>query len=403
MSTLEHATTPSPPASTQVTRMFTRFIAAGFLFYFALLGPKIISQAKSIDLWWNLLSVGLILLPALAFGVLAYQKNLTWVRRLAALVPWTYLLAVWTLPLALNTEGLVKAIWLASIVGLAGLSATLVWKPWGVFTYLIIACTSVQIIKFDTRLDDGTSQLLPDIIHTIIFCAVFAGAGLVAMRTGKILDETTKIAQTRAATSAALQARTVERERFDALTHDGVMSTLLAVSQTNNNAAIAIQARNTLNQLNRLRSGLGTEEMLSISSALSQLRSAATEVDEEILFFTEDDGTNTQLQVPSEVIRSMAAGLSEALRNSLRHAQKSASTPVHRFVKVATSVRQINIQIIDDGKGFSPENIPAHRLGIAVSICGRMQQLIGGSSIVDSVPGKGTIITLQWNSIHHEQ
>jgi nitrate/nitrite-specific signal transduction histidine kinase len=56
----------------------------------------------------------------------------------------------------------------------------------------------------------------------------------------------------------------------------------------------------------------------------------------------------------------------------------------------------VRVGILDDGPGFDTENIPARRLGIQISIAGRLEQLEGGSAVVRSRPGVGTTVILEW-------
>jgi signal transduction histidine kinase len=54
--------------------------------------------------------------------------------------------------------------------------------------------------------------------------------------------------------------------------------------------------------------------------------------------------------------------------------------------------------VADDGRGFDPAKVPAHRLGLAVSIVERVRRLPGGDVEVRSRPGAGTRIHLSWQA-----
>ena len=90
----------------------------------------------------------------------------------------------------------------------------------------------------------------------------------------------------------------------------------------------------------------------------------------------------------------MSGALSEALRNSHLHAGPRAT----RTVTAALQADSITITIADDGVGFDHTSIPPHRLGIAVSILGRMRPIAGGSARVDSEPGRGTTVHIEWTA-----
>ncbi|NED55992.1 ATP-binding protein, partial [Micromonospora aurantiaca] len=68
----------------------------------------------------------------------------------------------------------------------------------------------------------------------------------------------------------------------------------------------------------------------------------------------------------------------------------------------ATSLRlareggTVVVEVVDDGPGFDPSTVPAHRYGLRESIHGRMST-VGGRAVVTSAPGTGTRIRLEWS------
>ncbi len=63
-------------------------------------------------------------------------------------------------------------------------------------------------------------------------------------------------------------------------------------------------------------------------------------------------------------------------------------------MRVAGGVGELVVR--DDGIGFDAAAVPPARMGIAVSIVGRMRTLPGGDARVDARPGAGTTVTLTW-------
>jgi signal transduction histidine kinase len=51
----------------------------------------------------------------------------------------------------------------------------------------------------------------------------------------------------------------------------------------------------------------------------------------------------------------------------------------------------------DNGRGFRPSRIPKNRLGLKLSIIGRMKS-VGGRVFIDSSPGKGTNVIIEWGA-----
>lgn len=222
-----------------------------------------------------------------------------------------------------------------------------------------------------------------------MFCTLFVAAAVMALRTGKVLDETITSTHKAAAIAAANHARTVERERFDALIHDGVMSTLLAAARQGTTPSVAAQSAATLRQLDHLASDGGAATDFAAATVLAHIRSAVTDVDETLTLETD---AITDRAVPSDVTRAIAAAAAEAVRNSVRHAGDEAV----RTVTVTLAADGVRVLVADNGVGFDPAAVPPHRLGLAVSIHGRMRQLTGASSVVTSHPGAGTEVRLEW-------
>jgi len=107
------------------------------------------------------------------------------------------------------------------------------------------------------------------------------------------------------------------------------------------------------------------------------------------------------LSVPVAAAESIAAAMSESIRNSIRHAGARGGT-VDREVTATVERRGLRVEIADDGVGFEPDSVPAHRMGVALSILGRMAELPGGAAAVESARGRGTKVTLTWASDDRE-
>ncbi|MFG2057092.1 sensor histidine kinase [Micromonospora sp. NPDC048930] len=98
--------------------------------------------------------------------------------------------------------------------------------------------------------------------------------------------------------------------------------------------------------------------------------------------------------VPAEVADALADSAAAALANVARHAP-GASAEL-RLTRIAGTVV---VEVSDDGPGFDPATVPAHRYGLRESIHGRMST-VGGRAVVTSAPGAGTRIRLEWPGVH---
>ena len=96
---------------------------------------------------------------------------------------------------------------------------------------------------------------------------------------------------------------------------------------------------------------------------------------------------------PAEVATALTDATAAALANVARHA--SGSTCVLRLRPDAGAVV---VEIVDDGPGFDPATVPAHRYGLRESVRARLAE-VGGRAEVTSAPGAGTRIRLDWPNV----
>ncbi len=377
----------------KILRLFGRFVCAGYLFYLLILIPNIRDGAATTAAWWTPVAIFAIFGTAMVLGLSTFLPQTIWIRRAAAINAIAYILvacAWWPAWTGEHVQGF--GTWLANIPGVAGLATAAAWQPAWALLYLGVGVTLVQLINHAIREAPLFYLLIPDLSAALMFCTVFVAASVVALRTGQTLDATIASTHAAAAGAAAAAAKDVERERFNALIHDTVMSTLLAAARTDSDSTVAGQSRRTLARLDHLRSGVETAERLDPDAVLAQLRSAASEVDENVTFTSHVESNANNAEFPSEPVSALAGALSEALRNSKKHAGPDARRSVDAIVEET----RMEVTVCDNGIGFDPRTVPTHRLGIAVSIHARVRSIPGGAADVASSPGAGTKVTLSW-------
>ncbi|MCC8927423.1 ATP-binding protein [Rhodococcus sp. BGS-1C] len=380
----------------RLVKMFARFVGTGYVAYFLILLPEIRRTAFLTPTWWNWFCVIAVFGTGLLFGLSSFSGSIRAIRMAGSIAAVTYLLCVLGWWLAWDqTLFDVQGVYLSTFPGLASLAAASVWPPVLVFVHMTVGVIAAQSINYVLREPFVTTPLFADIVFGMMFCTIFVAATLAALRTARILDATITRTQAQAARSAAAAARAVERERFDALTHDGVMSSLLSVARQGRSPSVVNQARLTLRQLDSLRTH-SAPTFVDADEAIAQLRATANDVDESVIVHIESisqtSTSNVEPQTyPADAVRAIGAALAEAMRNSLRHAG-----PSNRSVTVRTQPGILQATVTDDGVGFDRASVPPHRLGVAVSIEGRLRQLPGGASRIDSIPGQGTTVHLTW-------
>ncbi|WP_433115003.1 sensor histidine kinase [Micromonospora sp. CA-246542] len=98
----------------------------------------------------------------------------------------------------------------------------------------------------------------------------------------------------------------------------------------------------------------------------------------------------TACAVPAGVADAITESAYAALSNVVRHAPGARTT-----LRLSRHAVAVVAEVVDDGPGFDPATVPAHRYGLRESIQGRMAA-VGGRAEVCSAPGAGTRIRLEW-------
>lgn len=380
-------------STARIVRFFALFVTVGYLAYLLITITPTTGSAPHAPGWWNVLAIVAVFGTGILPGALSFSASLEHVRRASGVAALVYLLALgsWFLVWDHEVTSSTDSMWLTAFPGVASMMAVIAWRVPFVFVHLAVACTLSQICNILVR---GTSWALfpAEVVLSFVFCTMYVGAAAIALRTGRILDETKDATYQAAASAAAQEARGVERERFDALVHDRVLSTLLVASRTGNTPDVAGLAKVTLAELDELRDGTAQERPFTTKETLVHLRTATVAVDDRAVFQGHVVEPDPELLIPPEVTRTLGQVLVESLRNSRIHAGPTAT----RTVEVDVAESGVAVAVVDDGRGFDVAEIQPHRLGIAVSIVGRMRRLEGGRVEIDSRPGSGTRVEFGW-------
>jgi signal transduction histidine kinase len=204
----------------------------------------------------------------------------------------------------------------------------------------------------------------------------------------------------------SVEASADERRRIAADLHDGVVQDLAGISYSLSAAAdrtdptLSPDLRSTLRD-----AAVGTRDsMRRIRSLLVEihppnLRSAGLEAAvSDLLAPLAGRGIATELEVPHDLDLSedvdlvlyRAAG--EAIRNVERHAGAGRVT-----VRVGKEKGRAQLEIVDDGVGFSPDERDRRRAAghVGLSILEELAERMDGTLEVRSSPGAGTVFVLE--------
>ncbi|MBF4161815.1 ATP-binding protein [Nocardioides acrostichi] len=234
-----------------------------------------------------------------------------------------------------------------------------------------------------------------DLVGSLLFVVTIAG-GLTTVRL--VLDQSVgRIGVARAEAVRRLEdARAVEAQGraaalWDAYVHDEVLAVLadVQVSQDEIPAPVREAAARVVDDAGAAAAqGPPAPDLVDglLDSTLEMCPSADTLVE------VDDDA----VPLPAEVRIALVEATREALRNVGRHAFGGEPAPEGTVeVSVHHDRRAVRVRVVDRGRGFDPDHTAPDRLGILVSVRGRMEA-VGGRARVQSRRGAGTEVEVLW-------
>ena len=179
--------------------------------------------------------------------------------------------------------------------------------------------------------------------------------------------------------------RTQERDEVAAHIHDSVLQTLALIQR--NSGQPRMVASLARQQERELRAWLyGDAEPKPDQSVAAAIQRVSDEIEDMhgIPVETVEVG-----DCPAdERLAALVQSSREAMANAARH---SGADAVSVYLEVEP--HQVTVFVRDRGCGFDPEQVPAHRRGIAESIMGRMARH-GGKAAIRSRRNEGTEVEL---------
>ncbi|WP_322769309.1 sensor histidine kinase [Frankia sp. Cr1] len=298
----------------------------------------------------------------------------------------------WTVPRQAMFDG---SSWLLAVVSMA--AVTYQWQvppvAGAAATFPLVAGYAVG-----AGMASGGQGLgwLPIALWILAEAALSRGFFLLVRHGGRVSDRTlARREQARWASALSRARRDDEREQLAAL-HDTAAATLLMVGTGAVPAWqpwLAVRANRDLEVLGLSAAATTTGEV----DLADLLADVATEVSE-MSTVTGPAGRLTvrhpslpSLKLPPGPAGAIRDSVREALCNVVRHARTSEAT-----LSVVRDDGLIVVEVRDAGRGFIADRVPAHRWGVTESITARMAR-IGGRARVDSSPGAGTVVRLEWS------
>jgi hypothetical protein len=222
--------------------------------------------------------------------------------------------------------------------------------------------------------------------------AALGVAVVVAVRAVQVAASrvSTAEAEARDAHLRADAAAAAEREgaRWDALIHDDVLSALSTAVHASTPDLAGRAGQEARRALDRIGADTGGSSS-SADELLGRVSDAVRSVDPAAVVHVEVAPDARSL--PREVADAVVDAVTEAVRNADRHAGDDALTQVHGSL----TAHGVSMVVRDDGRGFVVADVAPSRLGLRVSVGGRLRS-VGGGAAWTSEPGRGTRVDIWW-------
>jgi len=277
--------------------------------------------------------------------------------------------------------------------GVASMAASMYLPRWWAYGFMVVMPISWMAIHAQA-VGGGApiGQVIQDGIYIVTFSAAIAVLVTLVRQAAERVDAANQAAVEAAAERARVDALERERLRLDALVHDSVLTTLLlaANAKTDEQAQLAKESADAA--IARIESAAieleAADERITVNSFFDALSAAVTRQDP--IAEVVSSGANLRL-IPAEVAVALTEATVQAMANSIQHAGRRA----RRMVRLKVESKGIKIVVKDDGVGFRPGRVPRSRLGLRVSIIGRVES-VGGRVFIESRIGAGTTIVFEW-------
>ncbi|WP_183086222.1 sensor histidine kinase [Mycetocola tolaasinivorans] len=211
------------------------------------------------------------------------------------------------------------------------------------------------------------------------------------------IDTTARLALEQYRGTVERAAQELERAEVDALVHDTVLASLSAAVQAHSPQQQHVARDMADDAIVRLTTAVALaaplEEKIPLEDVHKRLAETIALLEAPVLI--QRYGLLTGA-LPAEVAHALIQAATQALTNSVQHAG-DAAVPRQLTLR-PTENGGLVIEVIDRGRGFKPDQIAPGRLGVRVSIRGRVES-VGGEVRVLSAPDRGTRVVLSWNPV----
>ncbi|MFC3687134.1 ATP-binding protein [Aquipuribacter hungaricus] len=346
-------------------------------------------QHPVLSLWWNLLALAVVGLPAVWLVVESWRVGD--VRPPAAVLAGGVALCLLLWPLGVVDVPAARSglpwLWLiapATTATLATLGSLRVSLLYGLGTGALHALVRVMDVGGAASVEFAVLEGVLLLTLALGPVVLVGGASRAAGRLDALADEAAAASAEASRAAAALGTR----RELDAVVHDTVLAALHTAVRDPGDPdlpQLAERALQTFRSPGPRADDAGAGDVGRLLQA--SLAAVAPHADLDVR-----EGPS----VPGHVARAMADAALEAARNARRHGGGAGAPPdITVLVAPTPDGHGLQVTVRDDGIGFDPSLVPPQRMGLAVSVRGRMQR-VGGRADVVTATGSGTTVRLTW-------
>jgi len=398
-------TAPTPPRASRnpisqalFDKVLGRVIALAGLIFGLQAFPTMLAQISSMQVAWAWIIGASMFGGFVVIGVASLLVR--GVETASAFVAIAYLIALITWPLAVEDPSVVQPSvpWLWYLCTVATAAAAFAFSAWIATAYLFVAPLVYGLIRLTPS---GGAVPVSRAALDSIYAVLLGGAVLILVLVLRQASANVDAAQATAVGrySAAIREHATELERVqvDAIVHDSVLTTFIQAARAWSPEEQVLATSMARNAVAHLSSAASTtpfdESATTLGSMRDRLVVVVAEMGVDVEVRTEGiDGHG----IPSPAAEALYSAAVQAVVNSSQHAGDGPD--VRRWATIEwTTTGGALIEVGDTGRGFDPADVPEGRLGVRVSIVERLANA-GGLACIDSSPGRGTVIRLQWPS-----
>ncbi|HEX4057872.1 MAG TPA: ATP-binding protein [Galbitalea sp.] len=385
----------NPVSRKQIEIVLSRSVAAGSLVFALQTAAPLLLQYKENNPIWTIVTV--VALVGSLLIALGCSIAVRFVRASHGLVAAVYVGALVTWPFDVVTpHTAANNQWLYFLVTVGTSTAAIAFSTRVAAIYLFVVPSIYGIIRMTPQ---GGGEPIPAAILDSVYSIILGGAVVVLItmlrQTASNVDVAQSAALERYGHAVRHHATEVERVQVDSIVHDSVLTTLISAARAYTPEGMKLAAVMAGNAIGYLHDAAmvqpddgSTVRLRAISERIIE---AASEMARPVKAVSSDVGPRSMPVSGGEAIASAAL---QAMYNSVQHAGDSPK--IKRTVTIR-GIRPggIEVEITDNGAGFSADVVPAERLGVRVSIIERVANA-GGVARVESSPGRGTVVTIRW-------